>query len=125
MNQKTILIVDDEPSICETMSDLLDLKGYEILIADNGVDGLKLCADHHIDLIVLDLNMPRMDGYLFLERLNERHTLTGKPMPQVLIMTAVDYKRDLGLSKNLGAARFMNKPFKQHDFLSAVESLLK
>lgn len=121
-----ILIVDDEETVCAAMRELLELKGYSVIEANNGVTGLKLCADSPVDLIILDLNMPRMDGYLFMERLMERweNEKRAFKLPQVLVLTAVDRNTDLGLAKNLGASKFMNKPFKSTEFTSAVRELL-
>ena len=121
-----ILIVDDEETVCAAMRELLELKGYSVIEANNGVTGLKLCAENTVDLIVLDLNMPRMDGYLFMERLMERweNENRGFKLPQVLVLTAVDKNTDLGLAKNLGASKFMNKPFKSSEFTMAVRELL-
>jgi DNA-binding response OmpR family regulator len=126
MNKK-ILIVDDDENILESMSDLLDLKSFDILKASNGIEGLKICAQHKIDLIILDLNMPRMDGYMFMEKLGERWENDHKrsKFPKILVMSAVDRQTDMGLATNLGATRFMNKPFKPAEFIAAIEQLIE
>ena len=126
MTDKKILVVDDEDSIREVMVETLEDNGYAVSAASNGVDGLKILAEKDVDLIVLDLNMPRMDGYMFLERLRDRWEREGQRFiyPAVLVLTAVDLKSDLGLAQNLGAQKLMNKPFKSKDFLAAVEELL-
>ncbi len=127
MLKSTVLIVDDEDVIRETMKEMLDSKGYNVLEASNGVAGLKICAETPVDLIVLDLNMPRMDGYMFMEHLQTRWEQDNRrwSFPKILILTAVDKKTDIGLSQNLGANLFMNKPFKSSDFLEGVHNLLK
>jgi len=121
-----ILIVDDEEGVTEAMQDMLEIKGYSVLTAGNGVAGLKILAETQIDLVILDLNMPRMDGYMFMEHARERWRNDGKrfSFPKILVMTAVDKKTDLGLANNLGANEFMNKPFKAEEFIAAVNSLL-
>lgn len=121
-----ILLVDDEETVCAAMREILELKGYTVIEANNGVTGLKLCAESPVDLIILDLNMPRMDGYLFMERLLERweNEKRSFKLPQILVLTAVDKGTDLGLAKNLGASKFMNKPFKSTEFVAAVRDLL-
>jgi CheY-like chemotaxis protein len=126
MSKGKILIVDDDPAICETMSDLLDLKSYDIVVASNGVDGLKICAEQSITLVILDLNMPRMDGYMFMEHLNKRRQLDNRKdePPKILVLTAVDKNTDLGLAENLGASKFMNKPFRTSEFIQSVEELM-
>ena len=126
MSAKKVLIVDDEETVSAAMRELLELKGYDVLEARNGVEGLRLCAENPPDLVILDLNMPRMDGYLFLERLRERWEADERrySFPRVLVMTAVDKKTDFGLAENLGASRFMNKPFKSRELAAAVNELL-
>ena len=124
--KKTILVIDDEQAICDTMSDMLDEKGYGVLVATNGVDGLKIVAEQPVDLIILDLNMPRMDGYMFMEHLQERWTKESRrePIPPIIVLSAVDMKKDFGLAKNLGATRYMQKPFKSWEFYAAVQESL-
>jgi two-component system chemotaxis response regulator CheY len=124
---KSILIVDDEDSVLAAMKDLLESKGYTVLEANNGVTGLKLLTEKAVDGVVLDLNMPRMDGYMFMEHLRNRWAVDGmgRPFPKVLVLTAVDKNADLGLSKNLGASNFMNKPFKSSEFVEAVKKLVQ
>jgi len=126
MEQGRILIVDDEEIICAAMRELLELKGHKVYEAPNGVAGLRICAEIQIDVIVLDLNMPRMDGYQFMEKLLQRWEKENRSfrLPKILVMTAVDVNTDLGLAKNLGASRFMNKPFKSSEFVEAVNELL-
>lgn len=127
MEKGRILIVDDEEIVCAAMRELLEMKGHTVFEASNGVAGLKLCAENEVDVIILDLNMPRMDGYLFMEKLMERweKELRQFHLPKILVMTAVDKKTDLGLARNLGASKFMNKPFKSAEFIEAVNELLK
>jgi CheY-like chemotaxis protein len=67
-----ILVVDDEPSICETARQILEREGYEVLTAKDGVDGLNTLSKSLPDLIVSDLNMPRMSGFEFLAVVRER-----------------------------------------------------
>lgn len=126
MGKPAILVVDDEDAIREIMVETLEDKGYRVHSAPNGVDGLKVLTEHKIDLIVLDLNMPRMDGYMFLEHLRDRWEKEARrdPMPEILVLTAVDSKTDFGLAQNLGASKVMNKPFKSKDFTAAVTELV-
>ena len=123
---KTILIVDDEETICAAIRDYLEMKEYKVLVAYNGVQGLKNCSENDIDLIILDLNMPRMDGYMFMEHLKQRWDEENRRtrFPYVLVLTAVDKKTDYGLAENLGASKFMNKPFKSKELLKEVEALI-
>jgi len=67
-----ILVVDDEPAICETAGQILEREGYEVLTAKDGVDGLNALSKSLPDLIISDLNMPRMSGFEFLAVVRER-----------------------------------------------------
>ncbi len=124
---KNILVVDDEDSVLGAMKDLLESKGYAVMEANNGVTGLKLLTEKEVDAVVLDLNMPRMDGYMFMEHLKKRWDVEGmgRPFPRIMVLTATEKNSDLGLARNLGARAFMNKPFQSADFLEAVQKLLK
>ncbi len=126
MGQAKILVVDDEQNICETMRDILESRGYDVIVASNGVDGLRFCSEQPVNLIVLDLMMPRMDGYMFMERLKERWERENRraPFPKILVLSALDSATDFGLAQNLGANRFLNKPFKAKEFLGAIDELL-
>src|SRR5579863_1900434 len=67
-----ILVVDDEPWICETAGQILESEGYEVLTAKDGVDGLNALSKSLPDLVISDLNMPRMSGFEFLAVVRER-----------------------------------------------------
>jgi len=69
--KKILLIVDDEKTVQEVLSSQFDPKEVEVLVANNGEDGLKLALVHHPDLILLDLVMPKMDGMAMLNRLRK------------------------------------------------------
>ena len=120
------MIVDDEPSIAESLQDLLESNDYFVVKALNGVEGLKILAAYPIDLVILDLNMPRMDGYMFMEHLKTRLEKSNKKSaaPKILVMTAVDKKTDLGLADNLGATAYVNKPFSNADLLATIRRLI-
>jgi len=126
MSKHKILVIDDEEQICDIMVENLQDNGYDVLSASNGVDGLKLCAENKVDLILLDLMMPRMDGYMFMERLSDRLEKEGKlhERPKILVLSAIDNSKDFGLAKNLGATQYMNKPFKSKALLALVKELL-
>ena len=65
MGEKTILVIDDDLSILETIDFLLTSEGYSVLLAPNGEDGLEIIKEQWIDAIILDLRMPKISGYLF------------------------------------------------------------
>ena len=102
----TILVVDDDPSVLGMLHDALDLWGFDMFTAKNGREGLDVLAMHKVDGILLDMDMPVMDG---LTMLNELRRL-GYPMP-VVMMTGGVKGSDLRQPVNEGAQGFMSKPF--------------
>lgn len=77
MNHRaTVLVVDDDPDTVETMRDILQEEGHTVLSAKNGLEGLEVAERSHPDLVLLDLDMPIMDGYAFLAAVRRRPSLS-------------------------------------------------
>jgi two-component system alkaline phosphatase synthesis response regulator PhoP len=108
MNQKKILVVDDEPDLVETVRFPLELEGYQVLVSYNGEDGLNQARGENPDLIILDLMLPKLDGYKVcrLLKFDERY----KHIP-ILMLTAKVQEKDRILGKETGADEYMTKPF--------------
>lgn len=102
----TILVVDDEASVLDMLHDALDLWGFDVLLAKNGCEGLHVLANQKVDGILLDMDMPVMDGLTMLDELRR----LGYPMPVVIMSGGV---KGSGLQQpvNEGAQGFMPKPF--------------
>jgi len=100
---KRVLVVDDDASIRELLSTVLEDDGYEVMPAANGEDALAVCARWRPDVIVLDLMMPVMDGWTFAKRLRERDDI-----PIVVLSAANDLERH---AKSVGAIEVIGKPF--------------
>jgi CheY-like chemotaxis protein len=100
---KRVLVVDDDASIRELLSTVLEDDGYEVVSAVNGEDALAVCARWRPDVIVLDLMMPIMDGWTFAKRLRERDDI-----PIVVLSAANDLERH---AKSVGATEVIGKPF--------------
>lgn len=114
-----ILIIDDDLLIREMLGDVLDLHGYAVEVADSAVQGLQKALRFRPDLIVLDLCMPGMDGFKFLEKFNSE-------IAPVLVMTALGSKENLLESARLGAIGFFSKEFfHTKDFLKKIEESIQ
>lgn len=113
----TILVVDDDAAIRETLRDILEDEGYAVLEASNGVEGLSAVAHHRPDLILLDLHMPQIDGWQMYRRLD---TL-GAPPPTVIMTAGRNAAQE---ARTLHAAGSLAKPFDLDDVLAAVETIL-
>lgn len=115
-NESPILVVDDDPAILETVSEVLEFEGYPVATATNGCEGLDAVERVQPRLVLLDMRMPVLDGWGFARVLKER----GIKLP-ILVMTAAQDAR--GWAQEIGAAGFIAKPFDLTDLLSAVESV--
>lgn len=109
-----ILVVDDDEGILETVCDILEAEGYDVVIAHNGLEALRAIDVHHPVVVLLDMRMPVLDGWGVAQRLRER----GPDVP-VLVMTAAQDARRWALE--IGAAGYVAKPFDVVDLLDAVE----
>lgn len=114
MAQRPILIVDDDPNILQTVSDILEFEGYPVETASNGAEALRAVEQRSPALVLLDMRMPVLDGWGFAQRLKER----GIFLP-IVVMTAADDARRW--AQEIGANDFLPKPFSLLDLLAAVE----
>jgi len=122
MNPKKILVVDDEPDLVETVRFPLEMEGYQVLVSYNGEDGLTQARREKPDLIILDLMLPKLDGYKVcrLLKFDERY----KHIP-ILMLTAKVQERDRILGKETGADEYMTKPFDIDQLMEKVKFYLR
>jgi DNA-binding response OmpR family regulator len=119
-NKKRILLVDDDAEIVETLRFALTGRGYEILVARDGNQGLALAEREDPDLVILDMMMPKRSGFLVLERL--RRT---RPVPiRVIMITANEGSRHKAYAEMLGVDDYIRKPFAMDRLLDSVDRLL-
>jgi two-component system sensor histidine kinase/response regulator len=118
----TVLVVDDDPTILDSVTDLLRISGYNILSATNGVEGLRMMQTNTPDLIIADIMMPEMDGYRFYEAVRENPAWTPIPF---IFLTARGERKDIRRGYMLGADQYLTKPFEAEDLLVAVEKRLE
>jgi DNA-binding response OmpR family regulator len=117
---KRILLVDDDTEIVEAMRYALEAKGYSILVARDGNQGLTLAEEEDPDLVILDMMMPKRSGFLVLERL--RRT---RPVPmRVIMITANEGSRHKAYAEMLGVDDYIRKPFPLDRLLESVDRLL-
>ena len=119
-NKKRILIVDDDPEIIDALRYALAAKGYEILIARDGNQGLATAEREDPDLVILDMMMPKRSGFLVLEKLRR-----SRPVPmRVIMITANEGSRHKAYAEMLGVDDYIRKPFAMDRLLASVERLL-
>lgn len=117
---KRVLLVDDDGEIIESLRYALEAKGYEILIARDGNQGLAMAEREDPDLMILDMMMPKRSGFLVLEKL--RRT---RPVPiRVIMITANEGSRHKAYAEMLGVDDYIRKPFGMDRLMESVERLL-
>jgi CheY-like chemotaxis protein len=116
---RRVLLVDDDPEIIETMRMVLENKGYDIMIARDGNQGLALAEKEQPDLVVLDMMMPKRSGFLVLERLRK-----NKKPPRVIMITANEGSRHRAYAEMLGVDEYIRKPFAMDKLVESVGRLL-
>lgn len=113
-----LLVVDDDPMMLELLVTRLELAGYAVATARDGVEALRRLHEYRPHGVILDINMPRLDGFGVLEQMN-----TGR-WP-VLVLTARNQTPDVQRAISLGARDFLSKPFKDNQLLLRVARLLR
>lgn len=115
-----LLIIEDEPALCNSIAEGLRLDGYEVDTCQDGVQALELCCVENYDLILLDLNLPGMDGMEVLRRLRTEDTETC-----VLILSARSQIKDKVDGLDMGANDYLTKPFHFEELEARVRSLTR
>jgi DNA-binding response OmpR family regulator len=116
---RRILVVDDDAEIIDTVQFALKQKGYEVLIARDGNQGLAMAEKDQPDLVVLDMMMPKRSGFLVLEKLKTLGTEV-----KVIMITANEGSRHKAYAEMLGVHDYLRKPFAMDKLLECVERLL-
>ncbi|MEO0575024.1 MAG: response regulator transcription factor [Pseudomonadota bacterium] len=114
-----ILLVDDDHTLTQMLSELLQTEGYDCLMADNGATALELVSEHAPDLVVLDVMMPGDDGIATLRKLREVSDVA------VIMLTAMGEADDRVLGLEAGADDYLAKPFATRELLLRIQALLR
>lgn len=121
--KQTILVIEDDPILLEGVHDILDLAGYHVLAANNGLEALQVFeGQERPDLILSDIMMPRMNGYSFYEAVRAHPEWVAIPF---IFLTARGEKADVRLGKQLGVDDYIVKPFEAEDLLVAIAAKLR
>jgi two-component system chemotaxis response regulator CheY len=118
--EKRILSIDDSPSVRKLVEYTLKSKGFQAASAENGQQALELMAEEKFDAIILDINMPRMDGLEFMKRMRANDAYASIP---VIVLTTEGQEADKDKAMELGATAYIVKPFKPTQLLSLVEGM--
>ena len=115
----TILVVDDELLIRKVIREYLESENYKVLEAENGLDALRVLSSNKVNLIILDIMMPKMDGFACLEEIRKT-----KDIP-VIMLSAMKEETDKLNSFNLGVDDYVTKPFSPKELIARVKAHLK
>ncbi|MCM3164901.1 response regulator transcription factor [Metabacillus litoralis] len=116
---RTILIVDDQPEITELLSLYLKKEGFQIIEAHDGMDAFQLIAKEKIDLMLVDIMMPIIDGYQLIKKVRETLRVP------IIIISAKQEDQDKIEGLSLGADDFIQKPFNPLEVVARVQALLR
>lgn len=116
---ETILIIDDDKTLIDLLGQALGKAGYEIVSATNGIDGLQVLYKHRVDLVILDVMMPRMDGWETCSRIRD---LSDVP---VIMLTAKDEEADALKGFQCGVDDYVTKPFSFAELTARVKAVLQ
>jgi DNA-binding response OmpR family regulator len=119
---KKILVVDDEKDLVETISFRLKANGYTVVTAYDGLEAIDLARRDRPDLIILDLMLPKMDGYKVCALLKRDARYAAIP---IIIFTARAQDEDISMGKEMGADAYLTKPFAPEALLNKISELLK
>jgi DNA-binding response OmpR family regulator len=118
--RKHILLVEDDESILFGLQDILESEGYQISTASNGIDGLKLATEKSIDLLVLDIMLPGMNGLEICKRIKKK-----KLMLPIIMLTAKSSEMDKISGLDYGADDYITKPFSLSELLARIRAILR
>lgn len=113
-----VLIADDEPELLELLRFSISSAGFDVTTVNNGASALKLAQTEKFDLVILDVMMPRMDGY------HVASTISQDPSaPPILLLTSRDFSQDEPAIKGSGATAFLSKPFEIPELIEVAKKL--
>lgn len=119
MEQYTVLVVDDDKEIVRSLGKLLELEGYDVLRAYNGMEALDLLVTDKVHLIILDVMMPRLNGLSALMKIREKNNIP------VIMLSAKTEESDKVIGLSMGADDYVTKPYNTAELMARVKSQLR
>ena len=114
--QRLILVVDDEREIRTVVKSILELEGYAVVTAVNGRSALAMVEEHQPDLVILDITMPDLDGFMVLELIRQKSKIP------VIMLSARNDASDMQIALELGADDYIRKPFSNKELLARIQA---
>ncbi|MBN1668016.1 MAG: response regulator transcription factor [Anaerolineales bacterium] len=119
MNEPLVLVVDDEQTLRKFVRRNLEVRGFRVLTATNGIEALSTFEQHSIDLVILDVMMPRLDGLETTRRIRQHSQVP------IIVLTALGEESDKVRAFDLGADDYLTKPFGVAELLARVRAVLR
>ena len=120
MSNGKILVVDDEPAIRDLITDVLNIAEFQVTQAEDGLEAINQIRKNKFDLIILDVNLPKFDGFAVLEKVRE-----SAPTQPIIMISARTEKEDVTHGLRLGADDYIRKPFSVEELLLRVQNRLR
>ena len=114
-----IMVVDDEQAIRTLLKRTLEMEGWEVILAEDGRSALAMMEKREPDLVILDINMPGLDGFQVLERIRQHSNVP------VIMLTGIGEVTTLGNALSLGADDYVKKPFSARELIARVRAKLR
>jgi two-component system KDP operon response regulator KdpE len=119
MAEAVVLVIDDEKSIRDFIMRNLEIRGYQVITASDGIEAVRKFNTHEIDLVILDIMMPKMDGLETTQRIRQ------SSLVPIIVLTALDGEADKVRAFDLGADDYLTKPFGVGELLARVRAVLR
>ncbi len=119
MGSKSILVIDDDQRMLKLAEAFLEIEGFDVITATDGVSGMKLLGESKVDLVLLDVMMPGLNGYQVLQLIREYSSVP------VIMVTGITDKDSVKRFLDLGADDYVTKPFNKEELITRIRSKLK
>jgi chemosensory pili system protein ChpA (sensor histidine kinase/response regulator) len=116
------MIVDDSVTVRKVTSRLIERQGWDVMLAKDGVDAVEQLQESMPDIMLLDIEMPRMDGFEVLRTVRHDERLQDLPIVMITSRTGEKHKKQ---ASELGVDRYLGKPFQENILLETIEEVLK
>lgn len=118
-----LLIIEDDLLLRETLTEILEVNGHTVMQAENGEEGVRIFSKTIPDLLICDVNMPKMNGFEVLEKI--KTLVSASEFPPFIFLSAKTAQKNIKRGLDLGAVDFVSKPYSASELLKLIELRLK
>ena len=121
---KLVYVLDDEEAVCEIIRIVLERRGYSVATADDGEKGLKMIKEKKPDILIVDLKMPKLNGYELISQLKLNPELADIPIIVITSLTTESEHSDEEWREKMGVQDFISKPFEPLELVERIEKII-